>query len=299
VSGPEILKDLIKPPFANYDVVVYFGCGLFTLPFAKHYGWINPAVPVSFDFGIQPAIVNAIVTALAVLFSVYIIGHIIAYASSITIEKAIDFFFGKTSTVVLASAEQGDQNSTFREKLKEGLAAAFTRSTWAAGLFRAGIHIPAYPAYLVIYVLGIFGYYRSRVPAAVIELARDKFPGIGLRRTDISATEKWFKPLEAVVMNNHPAANARMYNYLVISGLFRSICLIFLASLWCELAYLFMYARGATAPPGLLMFGIEGFTGRWVSYAGVTVVYVFCLFSYLKFKRRYVEEAIFAFVFAD
>jgi hypothetical protein len=299
MAGPEILKDLIKPPFANYDVVVYFGCGLFVLPIAKHYGWLNPAVLGSFDFGLPSEIVNVVVTVLAVLFSVYIIGHIIAYVASISIEKAVDFFFGKTSTVILASAEKGDQNSTFRTKLKEGAKEAFTRSTWASGLVRAAAHVPAYPGYVLVYVMGIFGYYRSRVPKKVIELARDKFTTVGLSKTDIAETERWFKPLEAVVMNNHPTATARMYNYLVISGLFRSLCLVFLVCLWFELIYLVSYALGDTPPDGLLMFGLTGAKGQALSYLALLTIYVFCLFSYLKFKRRYVEEAIFAFVFAE
>jgi hypothetical protein len=33
------------------------------------------------------------------------------------------------------------------------------------------------------------------------------------------------------------------------------------------------------------------------SYSLLTIVYLFSLFSYLKFQRRYVEDAIFAFVF--
>jgi hypothetical protein len=299
MSGLKSLKELIRPPFANYDVVVYFGCGLFVLPFARHYLWQGGQLPVDFDFKLTPEIANIIVTVLVALFSVYIIGHIIAYVASITIEKGVDFFFGKTSTVVLASAEKGTENSTFRDLLKEGVRKAFKRSTWAAGVFRAAVHVPAYPAYAIIYGFGIFGYYRSRVPGSVIKLARTKFTSIGLAESGLSASEKWYKPLEASVINNHPGASARMYNYLVISGLFRSISLIFLVSLWFELFYLVSHWVGRSPPDGLLMFGRRNGWGQLMSYSGVSLVYVFCLFSYLKFQRRYVEEAIFAFVFAD
>jgi hypothetical protein len=88
-----------------------------------------------------------------------------------------------------------------------------------------------------------------------------------------------------------------MYNYLVISGLFRSLSLILLGSLWFELIYLLGRMLGYYNTEGLLMFGVQNWRGQLLSYLLVTIVYLFSLFSYLKFQRRYVEDAIFAFVF--
>ncbi|RYZ78538.1 MAG: hypothetical protein EOP06_28855 [Proteobacteria bacterium] len=131
----------------------------------------------------------------------------------------------------------------------------------------------------------------------VIKAADEKFKSLSPHNTSIKVDTQWFKPLEAVVINNNPGATARMYNYLVISGLFRSVCTIFLASLWFEFIYLFSKLLGLNPPEGLLMLGNKSVLFQFLSYASLSLVYIFSLFSYLKFQRRYVEDAIFAFVF--
>ena len=114
--GPaEIIKSVVKPPFANYDVVVYFGCGLFVLPFLRHY-IIEPfglRFPV-FTFQIGIPFVDGLITALSLFFAVYILGHIIAYAASQLIEKATEMAFdGKTSSVVTYASEATSETRTY------------------------------------------------------------------------------------------------------------------------------------------------------------------------------------------
>ena len=123
MSGIESIKDLVKPPFANYDIVVYFGCGLFSLPFIMHYIGSLRVSPTSFNFGIEPAIVSTVVTTLTVLFSVYILGHIIAYVGSQFIEKVMDSFLGKASTIVLLGRKgrQGVLTHLIRDQLRQGV----------------------------------------------------------------------------------------------------------------------------------------------------------------------------------
>jgi hypothetical protein len=102
------LKDFVRPPFANYDIVVYFGCGLFALPLMLHYifepaGFHLPA----FNIQVGIPIADTVISTLSLLFSVYVVGHIIAYMSSIVIEKSIDSFFGKVSSAILISNPSG------------------------------------------------------------------------------------------------------------------------------------------------------------------------------------------------
>lgn len=299
MSGIESVKDLIKPPFANYDIVVYFGCGLFSLPFIMHYTGSLRVNPTSFNFGIEPAFVSTLVTTLTVLFSVYILGHIIAYIGSQFIEKLMDSFFGKASTIILLGSKvrQGSLNPMIRGQLGKGFSKNFTKTTWLSGAVRCISHLPAWPAYAAIFVFGVFGFYRTRVSDEVIKIADEKVRGLSIHNASIAADTQWFKPLEAIVINNNPGATARMYNYLVISGLFRSVCTILLASLWFEFVYLLSKAWGLDAPEGLLMLGNKSLWFQFVSYSSLSLVCVFSLFSYLKFQRRYVEDAIFAFVF--
>ncbi len=299
MSGIDSVKDLIKPPFANYDIVVYFGCGLFSLPFVMHYAGNLRVKATSFSFGIEPAFVSTLVTTLTVLFSVYILGHIIAYIGSQFIEKLMDSFFGKASTIILLGSEvrQGGLNPMIRRQLGKGIKKNFTKSTWLSGLVRCLSHLPALPSYALIFIFGVFGFYRTRVSEEVIIAANAKLMAVPVLNTEIKENTVWFKPLEAIVINNNPSATARMYNYLVISGLFRSVCTIFLASLWFEFLYLICGICGYDAPEGLLMLGNTTLFFRIVSFSSLSLVYVFSLFSYLKFQRRYVEDAIFAFVF--
>jgi len=90
------IKDIIKPPFANYDVVVYFGCALFSLPLIDHYVF----KPTGFRFptyqlNIGIPLADNAVSTLSLLFSVYLLGHIISYASSLLTEKSIETFLEK------------------------------------------------------------------------------------------------------------------------------------------------------------------------------------------------------------
>jgi hypothetical protein len=299
VLGIDSVKDLIKPPFANYDIVVYFGCGLFSLPFIMHYMGRLRIKTTSFNFGIEPQFVSTLVTTLTVLFSVYILGRIIAYIGSQFVEKLMDSFLGKTSTIILLGSKIKDRslNPMIRGQIKKGIKKSFSKSTWVSGFVRCITHLPATPAYALIYMFGIFGFYRTRVSSEVVSAANDKLLGNSSFNSEIKTDTVWFKPMEAIVINNNPGATARMYNYLVISGLFRSVCTILLASMWFEFAYVLLRVSGYQAPPGLLMLGNDTLLFQIVSYASLSLVYVFSLFSYLKFQRRYVEDALFAFVF--
>jgi hypothetical protein len=298
--GPsDIIKSAVKPPFANYDIVVYFGCGLFVLPFLRHYV-IEPFglhFPV-FNFGIGIAFVDGFITTLSLLFAVYILGHIIAYIGSQLIEKTAEMAFdGKTSALLLASSEADDEtrSSMVKDRLRSGLSRAASKHSRFAALVRFGAHLPALPLYGPIYWLGLFGFYSTRVPSAILDEAKARLEKLSVG-VNVSGDGTWFKTLEGVVINNHPIATARMYNYLIISGLFRSVALIFLSALWMEIMHFILrHCFGAQHIGHFL--SDEGGAIRWLfGYAALLTIYIFALFSFLKFQRRYVEEAIFAFV---
>ena len=300
MAGLDAVKDLVKPPFANYDIVVYFGCGLFSLPFMMHYVGKLRVDKTSFNFNIDPPFVSTLITTLTLLFSVYILGHIIAYVGSQIVEKTMDSLFGKSSTVVLCGTQvsRDDFRSMIRGRLKTGLKGLLTKGQWFSTTVRFVAHAPLIPAYLILAYLEVYGYYRTRITADVIASANDKIDKLDVKAPKIADGNEWFKPLEAVVANNNASATARMYNYLVISGLFRSVCLILLCSSWFEVVYLIESYYGYAANKGLLMFGNDGTLPHLISFASICLIYLFSLFSYLKFQRRYVEDAVFAFVYA-
>ena len=298
MAATDIVKDLVKPPFANYDVVVYFGCGLFALPLINHYLGEHKVHFMGDGFGFEPPFLEVLISTLVLLFSVYILGHIIAYTSSIFIEKVADAFFGKVSTVILLASndKRGGPNSLFRDQLGKGWKASFRHSTWLSGTVRILAHLPVLIPYALLAWAGVFGFYRTRMPRSVMEAADTKLQAISELDCRIMHDTKWYKPLEQFVIANHAGATARMYNYLIISGLFRSLSFLFLVCVWFEAAYLVIRTFHGTAPLGVIMDSQGSWLSQLMSVATVTLVYIFSLFSYLKFQRRYVEEAIFAFV---
>jgi hypothetical protein len=295
------VKDLIRPPFANYDIVVYFGGGLFMIPFLNRY-LFQPANLVwpQFQISLQSEIVSEIVSGLCLLFTIYIIGHILAYLSSQFIEKLADRLLGKISTAILISSWSRPRlrNEWIRALIFDRTSKIRRDRAVISTIVRVLPHLPALPAYFVIYVAGIFGYYDTRVPYSVIRAARRKLPTIGLGELALNIRTQWYKPLEYYVINRMPVATSRMYNYLVISGLFRTICIILLFSLWAQGYYIIHFWCDGDWFIRPIM-GSGGQYSALIEYSLTLICYVFCLFSYLKFQRRYAEEAIFAFVFEE
>jgi hypothetical protein len=79
-------------------------------------------------------------------------------------------------------------------------------------------------------------------------------------------------------MNNCPVATARMYNYLVIFGVFRSLCVILLISLWFESFYIIDVALRGSNHASLFSLGLPNPLGQGVSFAILVTLYVFSLF---------------------
>lgn len=295
----ERLSGFVKPPFANYDVVVYFGGGLFAVPFIYRY-LLQPFglnVP-RFSVPMGDGFLAETVAVLTTLFVIYILGHMLAYVGSQFIEKFVDRIFGKISSAIIASSKSNPatRDEHIRALIFDRVSKIKEERAVIPSLTRFAPHLIMSPVYLAIFGLGFFGYYDSRVPEGVLRQAEAKFGKLGLEGCEISLSSKWYKALEYFVINNNPSATVRMYNYLVIGGLFRTIALVLLLSAWAQTYYILHFAfdnewmlqplMGNSAPGmGLLELVLT------------VVTYIFSLFSYLKFQRRYAEEAIFAFVF--
>jgi hypothetical protein len=290
-------RELVKPPFANYDVVVYFGGGLFALPLINHYfveplGYRFPRF--SFDIGYPFA--NDAVSLLSLLFSVYLLGHIISYCSSIFIEKTLDVFNGKVSSAVLLSSYT--RHSNRQEIINTWILGRFTKAfepgNRLKNFLRFFFHLPAIPLYLLVDFVNGSEYYRSRIPRHIIYLAKKKFRADGFGT--ISLNTQWYKTLEANVIANNARATARMYNYLVISGLFRSLSFLFLLCIWAEILYFVAFVGWGGPAPNPLLSDVESFHARVFGFVLLYTAYAFSHSSYTKFQRRYAEEAIFGYV---
>lgn len=295
----EQFKGLIKPPFANYDVVVYFGGGLFALTFLYRYilSPLGLGFP-EFSLPVSQGLLSQGISILTALFSIYVMGHLIAYVGSQFIEKLLDAVFGKVSTAIFVSSRVNShtRNSYIRALIYDRIKGLrWRRGVWTT-IVRALGHLPAFPIYIAVFVFGIFGYYETRVPRSVMHNAGTKFKESGLFNGRIGLRTRWYKPMEYYVINRNPLAVARMYNYLVISGLFRTLATIFLFALWMQLYYAVHYWMDGHWKLDPIM-GYAGHFAGAIEYSITISIFCFCLFSYLKFQRRYAEEAIFAFVF--
>ena len=295
----EGLKELIRPPFANCDVVVYFGGGLFCIPFVNRYLMepMNLEWP-KFSIHVGSPFADEIVSGLSLVFFVYIVGHILAYVSSQIIEKMTDRILGKISTSIIVSAWSSpkSRNELVRSVIYDKIKKIRQDKAIIPTVVRGIAHAPAIPVYIAIYALGVFSYYETRVPYSVIRLVRDKIEEIGVPNLKFGIREKWFKPLEYFVINRFPSAVVRMYNYLVIGGLFRTLCLIFLISMWFQLYYALHFQEDGDWFLRPFMGSSRKISILW-EYICSSFLYLFCFCSYLKFQRRYAEEAIFAFAF--
>ena len=206
-------------------------------------------------------------------------------------------FFGKTSDAILATSGKGlgERNPALRLQIQ-----AQTSELWAHAksvvILRAFIHLPLWPVYWLIFWVGAFGFYGARVPPHVFTAVAANMKTIGFKEAEPARRHSWFKTLEAYVMNCLPSATARMYNYLIISGLFRSMAFIFLAAIWAEL-WASAVDRPITGRPHIarMMTNTNTWAAELWGLVILYVIYVFSFWSYLKFQRRYVEEAIFAF----
>lgn len=294
------LKDLVRPPFANYDVVVYFGGGLFFLPFVDRY-IIQPTDTNFPKFRIElgSTISSETISILCLLFCIYIIGHFLAFLSSHVVEKVIDRYLGKISTAILISAISSEQKrvEAFRSVIWDKIKNIIPEKQLNITIIRSFFHLPVLPYYVVMFLFGIFGYYSTRITSESISLLRYKYAKLVVPDGLLTIRSKWFKPLEYYVINNIPSTFPRMYNYLVIAGLFRTLCIIFLFSTWMTIYYLFHFIA---FDKWLLksMMGLNGYKEGILELVLVSMLYIFCFYSYIKFQRRYAEEAIMALTFS-
>ena len=285
------LKDLIRPPFATYDVVVYFGCGLFSLPFLFHYlaspqeaGFLALEVSTGVTFA------DSAIKTLFALFAVYILGHLLAFLSSLFVEKTADLLLGRTSDASILGHRRRDLGSFYEIKdwVKRRWALAWRKDSRSRSAIRLFFFAPVVPSFVFAYAIECFGYFTSRIPSAVYDRVTARLREMNLPTPGL--TRDWYKATEHFVISNDPVALPRMYNYLVIGGLFRSLSFLFACCAWMELIRL----DGAIYQKTFDHDSIS----NWAPFAKLIMynsLFAFTFTSYVKFARRYAEEMLFSF----
>jgi len=297
-----------KAPFANYDLIVYLGGGLFSLLIF----WRYIAHPFGiFDFsdivstgGGQSWVVDVIYLVLLGVCS-YVLGHLISYQSSYFIEGFVERTLGRFSRIIeITTVRTEDRAKSVKRSIAHNLRRyliarrvkiPFTKFKIIVPkpYILTFLHLPFWLWYSIIVRLDLFDFADTRLPSRMIshlkDVMRERFAESGYEDG-----KQWFRWVEYYTSYNKPVAASSMYNYLVISGLMRSLSYLFLIAVWLEVAHLVL--RVFYFDAGVLSHGPGGILG-WSLYLLVLFVgYITSLTSYCKFFRRYVEEAVMGFL---
>lgn len=314
-TGRQVELPLIsKSPFANYDIVVYLGGGLFALMICWRY-IIEPFSIFDFSqFTDDPEAVGWFVQATFILllgFIAYVVGHLVAYLSSYFIEGFLTKTLGKFSeTVKISTCHPNNLNKRLRAQIRRNVRSNFgwhkiniplTSISAPIGMqnFLVWIfHAPMQLWYRFVYWRGYFRFADTRLPTRMFDHLDIKMT-FYFGNVNTKYRRQWFRWVEYYTNYNAPVARASMYNYLTISGLMRSLSFSFLCALWFEIIHLAVFVFRSCAFPtdeALITHGDHGLIG-FLAYTFVIVVaYICTVTSYFKFFRRYVEEAVMGFL---
>lgn len=289
MSEGSILEKTPKFPISNYDIVVYFGVGISTLPFVYRYFLASSGAILPPVFGgYADEIVNRAVSLISLAFAVYIVGHGIAILSSMFIEQFLYRSAGPPSNIIVNAAKPTfSVGGSFREDLRMRLKDVYSHPR-PADLVRLIYHAPAMPVYILMYIFQVHGFYETKLNSFVILRTQKRLEHCFDFSDTILTNVKWFKIVEYACANDHPVATAKMYNYMVIYGLFRSTAFLLLCSIWLEIFYYF-YSGGL----GFIDHSGHGriLVRLFILYGGYFVSFI----GFAKFTRRYTEEALQAF----
>lgn len=272
-------------PFSKYDIVVYLGVGIFALRFVDRYTlktWKFPAFgPELFTANSAEATyLQPVLTVLSFIFAVYILGHGVSYASKLLIQPLSHWVFGSPYELISCQKTRG-------LTAKDGYGANTTkRQQILTCILKTACFTASLPVILLLYVLvqpfKSADLIKSRIPEKTVDWIVPKLEALfsieGMKSCDIP---KWGVAIEYHCYQNLPSAANQMYNYLLISGLLRSVSFMFLMSIWCEIA-------GKLIPRYALSTNLR----NWGALLAVYVAFFVSFFAYAKFYRRHAEEAV-------
>lgn len=279
-------------PFATYDLVVYFTTGII-------FGFLINILllrPIGLDV-IEPnvaggaSLVYSVLSIIAYLLAGYVIGHILAFIASHIIEKFVHQMLGYPSDLYASLARTGleDNRDVFSSSVKN----YYKKRFFIVNLI---IHLPALPAYFLIWLAGAYGFYYPKIPLALFSRLEEKVSSLELG-VDLSDGSRWIKIVEHYVANHCNIAYQRLYNYLVIFGLLRSVSLLTLISLWLFIFYricseFHYYFRS----PIFIKISSLSLLQGIIVYIGLCGFHTLTLMAFSKFNRRFFEEAVYAFL---
>jgi hypothetical protein len=293
-----------KAPFANYDLVVYLGGGLFAiLIFWRYIGWPLGIFDFSSLVSSKGSWSEDVLYFLLVGVCAYVLGHMTSYQSSYFIEGFIEKTLGKFSKIIeLTTVPRCERAYTLKREIKSNIdrnlflqAHVPLTKRRIPKLLPTALHVPMLPWYGLVWLFSLFDFADTRLPSRMVSRVKAKmqeqFPEI-----DPDESRQWFRWVEYYTSYNCPSAAASMYNYLVIFGFMRSLSYLFLLAIWLEAIHLGWRLFSGDA---LISHGPGGAIGWSLYLLALYVAYITTVTSYCKFFRRYAEEAIMGFLLED
>jgi len=167
---------------------------------------------------------NWLEASVSIVVVAYIIGHMIAYASSLTIEFLAIKTLGYPSEYLL-----NDCNETFMKKFFK-----INDHKVVKIVYRVIIIIVLWPIVLFLFVMseyGLRGYLQVKLPLYIIKAVKTKtfalYQKLGLEHRSVNDKIDFHRVVMHYVYLNIDNAQRKADNYVALYGFLRAICLIF------------------------------------------------------------------------
>jgi hypothetical protein len=265
--------EIKQNPFSFYDFLGYFVPGaLFLYALIIEANWAAPnasfALSVTSKFNLDPTEYY-----LFFVLGAYVIGHLLSYISSVTIEKYSVWNLGYPSNYLLG-LPCPKYFSVDTPKLVQIM-------------FRVLLAIFLGPISLIDLLYGTFSHnkklYAKSLDPTLIKILREKVAELfhdkaGLTSENIAKETNFFRLVYHYTVENAPAHLPRMHNYIALYGFCRTLTLAAILLFWFNLIEFFL---GRISPQYALM------------YLPVLGILAFILFlDFMKFYRRFSLEVL-------
>lgn len=266
-------------PFSLYDFLGYFIPGAALIYLVYIIGIIK--LNNDFDLQIILASLPSIKTESIILFLIisYILGHMISYVSSITVETYANWKYGYPSKYLLNMRNSKETNYWTGAK-------CFHSIFW-----RSILIVILIPSVLLDYVLGRwFGFknfYYKKLDSFLIEIIIDKANSLIKKLVPnlISSFDNgcandsdFFRIIMHYTFENSKNHQSKLSNYVALYGFLRTITFLFNGLFWYLILHNIIYSKfNITIITIILITGI--------------ISYVFFM-AFMKFYRRYTLEGL-------
>jgi len=280
------MQRIERLPFTTYDILGYLVPGMYVFVMLLHYR-LHDLFAAQFGHFSSLSSFDVAVFLWVFVVGSFIVGHTIAYLSSLFTETLAVYAVGYPSEYLMCPQKMGSAEA------RRYIFGRIRKHNYHKKPGYFVICILFFPYTIVFATLVLIGLGKEFVKPlpniAIISMPKHFRHKIG-GDFFVDGGREWFFPIVHFCQNVIPSANLRMYNYLTIYGFLRHISFSSYVFGWLYLM----------APYVKSCFGLSyGFSSSSINlYCGYSLLIVgFITFlGFLKFFRRFSEEAAMAFL---